>query len=125
VTRLEGSLKGTYVTLPGTMLTPTSPLPSIQLRGGGMVSPLGVVSVEGTLTAKEGQLTLHCSERNMTETCILTATKVASSGSDIVETFSYKTTDGVCAGTFVLELHPQTAGPAVPSQIGTFDATFC
>jgi hypothetical protein len=125
VTHLDGSLTGTYVTSPGSMLTPTPTLPSIQLHGGGMVSPLGVVAADGTLTAKEGQLTLRCADSTMTETFVLTVNKVFRIGVDVVEAFSYKTTDGLYAGTFVLDFHPQSASPMVPSQVGTFDAKFC
>ncbi len=122
MTRLEGSLKGTYLTSHGIQ---ANPIQSIQLSGGGLVTPLGTVSVEGTVTATGGQLTLHCSDKAMTETCILTTSHVVSNETGVVETFSYTTTDGVCAGTFVLDLHPQSTSPGMPSQIGSFDAQFC
>ncbi len=121
--QLEGSIQGTYATLPGTTLTPTSP--SIQLQGGGVVSPLGVVSAQGTITAQGGQVTLTSAQKNMTETAVLSAPKVVTSGTDLIETFSYKTTDGLCAGTFIIDFHSWSATASTPSQLGTFDAKFC
>jgi hypothetical protein len=90
-----------------------------------MVSPLGLVSAEGKITVAGGELTLHGAQTNVAETCILTPTMVVRSGTDVVETFSYKTTDGLYAGTFVLDLHQQSASANAPSQIGAFDAKFC
>ena len=122
MSHMDGSLKGTYLSSHGIQ---ANLIQSIQLSGGGLVTPFGTVSVEGTITATGGQLTLHCIDRAMTETCILTTSHVASNQTGVVETFSYTTTDGLCAGTFVLDLHPQTTSTGVPSQMGTFDAQFC
>jgi hypothetical protein len=121
VTQLAGSLKGAYVASPGATVSAAA---SVQLKGSGMVSPLGLVSAEGQITAAGGQLTLHGTQTNVAETCILTPRTVVSSGTDVVETFSYKTTDGLFAGTFVLDLHPQSASANAASQLGTFDAKF-
>jgi hypothetical protein len=121
IRHLHGAVKGTYVTVPGGATTPTPP--SIQLHGGGYVSPLGVVSVDGMITANGGQLTLVGPQSNATETVLLHATNVVTTGTDTIETFSYNTADGQFGGTFTLDLH-STATASLPSQMGTFDATF-
>jgi hypothetical protein len=83
------------------------------------------VNLEGTITVGGGRITLRSVDKSVTETCVLTATAAADTGSGVVETFSYTTTDGLCAGTFVLHLQSPPQGSAVPSQIGTFQASFC
>ena len=147
VTHLDGSLNGTYVTLPGTPVAPTPPIAptpptaptppaisldtpvaptptTIQLHGGGMVSPLGGVSAEGTMTAQGGQLTLRCPNKNATETVILSAPHVVKTGLNVVETFSYTTKDGQYEGTVTIDFHSLSSTASVPSQLGTFDAKF-
>jgi hypothetical protein len=116
---LVGSASGTCVSSPAG--TATS---SFQLQGGGSVSPLGAISLQGTITAGGGQLTLRCADKNVTETVNLSGPKVIATGPDFIESFSYMTTDGAYAGTFTLDLYSTTSGGAVPSQFGTFDATF-
>jgi len=94
------------------------------LHGGGMVSPLGAVGAEGTITAEGGQLTLRCPQKNATETVILSAPHVARTGLDVIETFSYETTDGEYEGTFTIDFHALSSTASMPSQFGTFHAEF-
>jgi hypothetical protein len=119
---LVGSASGTCVTTTGTTATPTSS--SIHLQGSGVVSPLGTVSLTGTITASGGQLTLRCADKVAAERVILSAPHVVASGPDVTETFSYTTADGAYAGTFTLDLHDTTSSGSSPSQLGTFYATF-
>jgi hypothetical protein len=122
LSHLVGTASGTCVTTTGATATPTSS--SIQLQGSGVVSPLGTVSLSGTITAAGGQLTLRCSDKVSTETVNLSAPKMVASGTDVVETFSYTTADGLYAGTFTLDIHYATSSGSTPSQLGTFSATF-
>ena len=119
LSHLVGSASGTCVTSPAG--TATS---SFQLQGGGVVSPLGTISLQGTITAGGGQLTLRGADTKVTETVNLFAPKVIATGPDFIESFSYTTTDGAYAGTFTLDLYDTTSNGAIPSQLGTFDATF-
>src|SRR6516164_7616191 len=75
LSHLVGSASGTCVTSPAG--TATS---SVQLQGGGVVSPLGTISLQGTITTGGGQLTLHSAAKNVTETVNLSAPKVISTG---------------------------------------------
>jgi hypothetical protein len=122
VSHLVGSASGTCVNSTGTTATPTSS--SIQLQGSGVVSPLGAVSLAGTISAAGGQLTLRCANKVAAETVTLSAPHVVASGTDVTETFSYTTADGVYAGTFILDVHYTPSSGAMPSQLGTFSATF-
>ena len=119
VSHLVGSASGTCVTSP--TMTATS---SFQLQGGGMVSPLGAISLQGTITAGGGQLTLRCADKNVTETVNLSGPKVLATGPDFIEPFSYTTADGAFAGTFTLDVSYTTSSGAIPSQLETFHATF-
>jgi hypothetical protein len=119
VSHLVGSASGTCVTSPAG--TGTS---SFQLQGSGVVSPLGTIGLQGSITAGGGQLTLRCADKNVIETVNLFAPRVIATGPDFIESFSYKTTDGAYAGTFTLDLSYTTSGGATPSQLGTFYATF-
>ncbi len=145
VTHFNGSLQGIYFSSPGTPVAPTPPTsptppaialgtsvastaPTIRLYGGGKVSPLGEVRAEGTITASGGQLTLRRPHNNATETVILSvptvAPAVANAGLDVIETFSYKTTDGQYEGTFTIDFHPVSFAAFAPTQFGTFHAEF-
>ena len=119
LSHLVGSASGTCVTSPAG--TATS---SFQLQGAGVVSPLGAISLQGTITTGGGQLTLRGTDQNVTETVNLFAPKVIATGPDFIESFSYTTTDGAYAGTFTLDLSYTTSSGAIPSQLGKFDATF-
>jgi hypothetical protein len=119
LSHLVGSASGTCVSSPAGTATP-----SFQLQGAGVVSPLGAISLQGTITAGGGQLSLRCPDKNVTETVNLFGPKVIATGPDFIESFSYTTADGAYAGTFTLELYPTTSSGAFPSQFGTFDATF-
>ncbi len=121
--QLDGSVKGTYVTQPGNTLTPT--YPSMQLHGSGVVSPIGVVSLDGTITGEGGQLTLRGVQKNVTETIVLQETSEVLASTDTIMTFSYKTSDGLYAGSFVMDCHTTSGTATTPSQFGTFDAKFC
>ncbi len=144
-THIDGSLQGIYFPSPGRPVAPTPPTsptppaialgasvastaPTIQLYGGGMVSPLGVVRVAGTITASGGQLTLRRLHNDATERVILSAPTlapaVADGGHDVIETFSYKTTDGQYEGTFTIDFHPVPSAASAPTQFGTFHAEF-
>lgn len=119
---LVGSADGTWVTSPGTTATPA--YSTIQLQGSGVVSPLGAVSLQGTITAAGGRLTLRCADSNATETVDLFSPRAITSGTDFVESFAYTTADGAYSGTFTLDLHYAATGGSLPSQFGTFHATF-
>jgi hypothetical protein len=97
----------------------------MQLHGAGVVSPIGVVSLDGTITDEGGQLTLLCVQKNVTETIVLQETSEVIASSDTIMTFSYKTTDGLYAGSFLLDCHTTSGTATMPSQPGTFDAEFC
>ncbi len=151
VTHFTGSLQGIYFPSPRTPVAPTPPsspippssppppssptppaisvrasvapaAPAIQLHGGGLVSPLGEVRAEGTITASGGQLTLRRPHKNATETVILTVPTGAIPALDGIETFSYKTTDGKYEGTLTIDLHSPPSAASTPSQFGTFTA---
>ncbi len=139
VTHFDGSLQGFYFQSSSTPVAPTPPTsptppaisvgtsvaptaPTIQLHGGGMVSPLGEVRAEGTITASGGQLTLRRPHKNATETVILTVPTGAIPALDGIETFSYKTTDGKYEGTLTIDLHSPPSAASTPSQFGTFTA---
>ena len=89
-----------------------------------MVSPLGAVRAEGTISANGGQLTLRRPHRNATETVILAAPHVAKTGLGAIETFSYKTTDGQYEGTLTIDFHSLPFTASMPLQFGTFHAEF-
>jgi len=119
---LDGSLKGTYVILPGTTAAPATP--SMRLTGGGVVTPLGVVSMEGHLTTTRGRLTLRSAQRDLAETLVLSAPHAVGNGVGSAEAFSYVTTDGNYEGTFVIDFNSSPPPASTPSQQGTFTAQF-
>lgn len=122
VAHLDGSLKGTYVLTPGP--SATSATPGIRLIGGGLVAPLGVVSLEGRLSSTGGILRLRATQTNFSETVVLSAPHAVGSSTESVETFFYVTTDGKFEGTFVLDVTSSPPIASAPSQQGTFTAQF-